>query len=292
MSWLQLELVTGKSDAETLTKLLEQMGAVSVTLMANSDELIFGEPGQAPELWCDTRVRALLHPDTDLDILLIAIKNRIGADHINNHQITEIQDQDWVGQYKSQHQSQCFSDRIWISPSWCEQPETNKPLITLDPGLAFGTGAHPTTSLCIQWLAEHDVREQCIIDYGCGSGILAMVAAKLGAKEVFAVDIDKQAVNAAKENLRQNRLENIVRVGLVDEIELPGADVLVANILMNPLKELLPTFAKLIRPDGQLVLSGLLETQAEECLLTYSRYFSMEAPIFEQEWACLKGHRL
>ncbi|MEM6998424.1 MAG: 50S ribosomal protein L11 methyltransferase [Pseudomonadota bacterium] len=292
MSWLQLELVTGKSEADTLTELLEQMGAVSVTLSANSDEPVFDQHGEANQLWQNTRIQALLHPDTDLDILLVCIKNRVGAEKLTQHKIKMIKDKDWVSEYKSHHQPVLFADRIWISPSWCEMPESEKPTITLDPGLAFGTGSHPTTALCIQWLAENDIKDKTVIDYGCGSGILAMAAAKLGARHVYAVDIDPQAVNAASENVSTNKLENTIRVGLVDQMELPIADVLLANILMNPLIGLIMTFSSLTHANSQLVLSGLLHTQAEECQSAYSAYFSMQTAVYKDEWARLEGCRL
>ena len=292
MSWLQLELVTGKSEADILAELLEQMGAVSVSLSANSDEPVFDQHEQAKQLWHDTQVKALLHPDTDLDILLVCIKNRVGADKITSHHIDLIKDKDWVSEFKSQHQAELFSERIWIVPSWCETPESELPAIILDPGLAFGTGAHPTTALCIQWLAENNVKDKVIIDYGCGSGILAMVAAKLGASKVYAVDIDPQAVAAASENVQANQLGKLVTTGLVDQLELPQTDILIANILMNPLKELLNTFSELTQTDSQLVLSVLLHTQAEECLSEYASFFNMQEVIYNQEWARLQGRRL
>lgn len=292
MSWLQLTLVTGKSEADRCAELLEQMGAVAVTLSANSDEPVFDQHGEERQLWQDTSIKALLHPDMDLDILLVCIKNRIGADKIAQHHIELIKDKDWVSEFKSQHAPVLFAERIWIVPSWCEKPESQLPTITLDPGLAFGTGSHPTTSLCIQWLAENNIKGKTVVDYGCGSGILAMVAAMLGAGQVYAVDIDPQAIQAARENVYVNGLEKKIIIELVDDCKLPIADVLIANILMNPLKELLNKFSELTKKDSQLILSGLLSTQAEECLSDYSRFFSMQKAVFEEEWARIEGRRI
>ena len=289
MSWLQLELDTNLTKAEILSELLEQFGAISVSLTAASDDPVFDAEGETKKLWDKTRLTALLHPDTDLDILLVCLRDRIGIDNIYNHKIQLLKDKDWVSEFQAEHQPVIFSNRICITPSWCETPLNNLPSIILDPGLAFGTGSHPTTSLCIEWLAETDLSDKIVIDYGCGSGILAMVAAKLGAKKVYAVDIDPQAILAAHDNIERNDLAEKIDTGLVKDIDLPAVDILVANILMNPLKELLDKFSTLTKSGGDIVLSGLLHVQAEECLATYKSCFNMDEPVFESEWACLHG---
>lgn len=296
MSWLQLELETNQAQAEELSDLLEQFGAVSVSLTAASDDPVFDTGDQrqvdnnneSKKLWDKTRLIALLHPDTDLDIMLVCLRERVGADNIYSHKIELIKEKNWVSEFQAEHQPIIFSDRVCISPSWCETPDINIPTITLDPGLAFGTGSHPTTSLCIEWLAENDLTDKIVIDYGCGSGILAMVAASLGAKQVYAVDIDQQAIQAAKENIKNNKLTDKIHV---DNASLPLADILVANILMNPLKELTEKFSGLIKTDGHIILSGLLHVQAEECLAAYSSCFKMDAPVFNSEWTRLHGTR-
>lgn len=299
MSWLQLELETYQAQAEELSELLEQFGAVSVSLTASSDEPVFDTQDQDQEdnysdnkrLWDKTRLTALLHPDSDLDIMLVCLRDRIGADNIVSHKIELIKDKDWVGEFKAEHQPVVFSERICICPSWCEPPQNNIPNIILDPGLAFGTGSHPTTSLCIEWLAENNITDRIVIDYGCGSGILAMVAAMMGAEKVYAVDIDKQALQAARENIERNHLSKKIYVEHVDDASLPAADVLVANILMNPLKGLVETFADLTKLGGDIILSGLLHVQADECLAAYGSCFKMDAPVFNSEWTRLHGIR-
>ena len=296
MSWLQLDLETNQAKAEELAELLEQFGAVSVSFTASSDEPLFDTQGQGNDdsnsLWQKTRVTALLHPDTDLDIMLVCLRDRIGADAIYQHKIELLKDKDWVSEFKAQHEPLIFSGRVCISPSWCDHPESNMPTLILDPGLAFGTGAHPTTSLCIEWLAENDLTDKVVIDYGCGSGILAMVAALLGAKKVYAVDIDPQALEAAQQNIDRNDLANKIVVGHVDDCNLPLADIMVANILMNPLKGLVEKFADLTKPAGDIILSGLLHIQADECLSAYTVYFNMDEPVFESEWTRLHGIRI
>lgn len=305
MSWLQLELETNQTQAEELSELLEQFGAVSVSLTASSDEPLFDTQGQGEKpgedqsednndnkkLWQKTRVIALLHPDSDLDIMLVCLRDRIGADNIYQHKIELLKDKDWVSEFKAEHQPLFFSDRVCISPSWCDRPENNIPTLVLDPGLAFGTGAHPTTSLCIEWLAENDLTNKTVIDYGCGSGILAMVAALLGAKKVYAVDIDNQALQAARDNISTNDLTETIVLGHVDDCPLPVADILIANILMNPLKELVDKFSGLTKSGGNIILSGLLHVQAQECLDEYGACFNMDEPVFNSEWTRLHGIR-
>ncbi len=296
MSWLQLELETNQAKAEELSELLEQLGAVSVSLTASSSEPLFDvavqDVSESKKFWQKTRVVALLHPDTDLDIMLVCVRDRIGAENIYHHKIESLKDKDWVSEFKAEHQPLFFSDRVCICPSWCEQTDNNIPTIILDPGLAFGTGSHPTTSLCVEWLAENDLTNKVVIDYGCGSGILAMVAALLGAKQVYAVDIDPQAIQAARDNIDRNGLAKKIEVAHVDECSLPVADILLANILMNPLKELAAKFSDLTRPGSDIILSGLLHVQADECLSVYSDYFNMYTPVFNSEWARLHGTKI
>ncbi len=293
MTWLQLELETHQDQAEELSELFEQFGAISVSLSATSDEPVFDtqddNDSHNQQLWKRTRITALLHPDSDLDIILVCVRDRIGAENIYNHKIELIKNRDWVSEYQSEHQAIIYSDRLCVSPSWCESPTNNIPTVILDPGLAFGTGSHPTTSLCIEWMLDNDLTDSTVIDYGCGSGILAMVAAKLGAKQVYAVDIDPQAIVAAKDNIKNNKLNKKIIVNHVHDADLPVADVLLANILMNPLKELSGKFPALVTNGGHIVLSGLLHIQAEECLDAYADSFIMDEPVFNSEWARLHG---
>lgn len=293
MPWLQLELETYQAQAEELSELLEQLGAVSVTLTASSDEPVFDVGGQneneSKKFWDKTKLVALLHPDAELDIILVCLRDRVGSENIFSHKIELLKDKDWISEFKAAHQPLIFSERVCILPSWCDSPEHDLPTLILDPGLAFGTGTHPTTSLCIEWLAEHDLTGKTVIDYGCGSGILAMVAAILGAKQVYAVDIDAQAIQAAKENVERNNLSGKIEISLVEDTSLPAVDILVANILMNPLKGLIEEFSTITESGSDIVLSGLLHVQAEECLQTYTSCFDMDEPVFNQEWARLHG---
>lgn len=292
MSWLQLTLESDFESAEQLSELLEQFAAVSVSLSPVSNEKIFGQAIEKDSLlWQQTRIVALLHEDTDLDTLLVCLRNRVGADRIGRHEISILEDRDWVGEYRLGHGVKIFADRLCVCPSWCEIPKDDIATIILDPGLAFGTGTHETTAACLEWLAQSDLKEKSVIDYGCGSGILALAAVKLGAGKVYAVDIDPQALQASEENAKRNEITDQLVIAHPDDIQLPVVDVLLANVLLNPLQGLARHFADLVKPSGDLVLSGLLSTQAEECLEAYQSWFNMDQPVFKQEWSLLHGTR-
>ncbi len=293
MSWLQLTLESDLESAEQLSELLEQFGAVSISLTAISDEKIFGQAIEKdPVLWQQTRVIALLHEDTDLDTLLVCLRNRVGEGKIDKHEISMLEDRDWVNEFKSVHGVKIFADRLCVCPSWCELPRNDIPHIILDPGLAFGTGTHETTVACLEWLAENNIKGKTVIDFGCGSGILALAAVKLGAEKVYAVDIDPQALQASEENAKRNGITDHLVIAHPEDIQLPVVDILVANVLLNPLQELARQFSELVHPSGDLVLSGLLSTQAEECLEAYQSWFNMDVPVFKQEWSLLHGTRI
>lgn len=292
MPWLKLTIETNAHHAEQLTDLLERYGASSVSLSACNDEKIFDqslEPSHV--LWQQTQVDALLPHDADMDILMVCIVDRIGAGNIHRHAITRLDDQDWVEDYQKSVSLQWYGERLCICPSWLEPPETDISPIILDPGLAFGTGTHATTRLCLNWLTSIDLLDKTVIDYGCGSGILALAAARLGARQVFAVDIDPQAITACNQNAASNQLKDKIMTGLPDEMDIPEADILVANVLLNPLLGLAPSLATQLKAGGKLGLSGLLANQIEECLATYGQWFTMQAPELENEWALLKGNR-
>jgi len=292
MAWLQLTFESNRESANTLSELLEQFGAVSVSLSASSNELLFGQgSSKSEDLWEQTRVTALLHEDTDLDTLIVVARNRVGADQIRQHQIELIEDRDWVSEYQQTHGPRIFGDQLCICPGWCTPPDHIPNILMLDPGLAFGTGTHDTTGMCLDWLVDHDVCGKQVIDYGCGSGVLALAALKLGAAHAWAVDIDAQALEATRANADRNQLSDQITIMHPDAIELPVVDMLLANVLLNPLKILATKFAGLVSADGVVVISGILATQAEECLAAYQSWFNMQTPVFRREWALLEGTR-
>jgi len=293
MGWLQLSVETDREHSEALAEFLEQFAATAISFSAASDEPLFDHcDGEDTGHWRHTRVSALLPGDVDMDILLVCLRDRIGSGHIYSHAISRLEDRDWVESFQQSQPALVFADRLCICPDWCEVPEGDYLTVKMDPGLAFGTGAHATTALCLEWLAREPVQGYAVIDYGCGSGILALAAARLGAAAVVAVDIDPQAISACESNVAGNQLQHCVRVGHPDHIELQAADILLANVLLNPLLELRERLAGLVKPGGRLVLSGLLAHQVDTCLEAYRPCFTMQSAEFRDEWALLQGVRI
>ena len=291
MAWLSLKLAADQAAAEGLADALMDAGALSVSIEDRdagtaAEEPQFGEPGlDDPKAWMRNWVVALLDADADLSALFARLGLR--ADH--EHQIERVEDQDWVRLTQSQFDPIPISQRLWIVPSWHEAPDPEAITLVLDPGLAFGTGSHPTTRLCLQWLEANVHGEESVLDYGCGSGILAIAAVKLGAGPVVGVDVDAQAVTAARDNAERNRVE--ARFHLPDAAPAGQFDILVANILTNPLKALMPLLAARVKAGGRIALSGILAEQAEDVMAIYGRAFAMRLWKEEEGWVCLEGRR-
>jgi ribosomal protein L11 methyltransferase len=291
MSFLRFTLATRGELVDSVSSLLEKFEATAISYEANSDEKLFAGVEEEPRYWSITSISALLDSEIDMDILLACIRNQLGTENIYSHKIQLIQDQDWVDNHKQGVEPRVFSDRLCICPSWLEMDKEYEANLILDPGLAFGTGSHPTTRLCLQWLSNRDLKDLRVIDYGCGSGILALAAASLGAGQVFGVDIDPQAHIATRSNATINQLEHLVSVLDMNDNELAEVDLLMANILLNPLLDLAENFSRLIKPGGMIVLSGILATQVDECLATYNQWFTIQGREFIDEWALLYGIR-
>ena len=252
---------------------------------------IFGEPGQDLELaFGSNRVVALFEPETDLPGAIERACAAAGFSASPEYKITEVAEQDWVRLTQSQFTPIRVSARLWIVPSWHSSPDPAAINIILDPGLAFGTGSHPTTRLCLDWLDRNMLPGCGVIDYGCGSGILAIAAAKLGAARVRGVDIDAQAVRSSRYNAERNHV--IAKFSHADEAPPEPADVVLANILSNPLKVLAPLLARLTLPGGTLVLSGILPPQAADVADAYRSWFDIEPRAIDDGWVRLSGTRL
>lgn len=290
MDWLQLAFDCRAEEVDALTDLLGRLGAESVSVSGDNGAALLATSSENPGYWPASRIAALLPAEADLDILLACVRNAAGADGLRNLLIEPVADRDWVADGRAAHGPLEFGDRLCICPSWASAPQ-GKQVLTLDPGLAFGTGAHATTALCLEWIAANDLDGRTVIDYGCGSGVLALAAAKLGAAGVHAVDVDPVAVAVTLENALKNGLEARIAAEHPDSAGLAPADLLVANILFTPLIELAPRFAALVRPGGDILLSGILATQAEACLGRYTRWFTMAPPRYRGEWALLAGRR-
>lgn len=252
---------------------------------------IFGEPGQDLELaFVRSRVVALFDPETDLSGLIGRACATAGFSATPDYRITEVAEQDWVRLTQSQFTPIPVSERLWIVPSWHSSPDSAAINIILDPGLAFGTGSHPTTRLCLDWLDRNLSPGSTVVDYGCGSGILAIAAAKLGAARVRGVDIDSQAVHSSRYNAKRNQVS--AEFSSADDALPEPADVVLANILSNPLKVLAPLLARLTVPGGTVVLSGILVPQAADVADAYRLWFDIEPPVMDDGWVRLIGTRL
>jgi ribosomal protein L11 methyltransferase len=317
VSYRELVIDAARDTAEALSDALMDLGALSVSIEdADADtpdeQPVFGEPGMMSQAqsWHHSRVVALLSIDQDPDVLLRAAANQLQL-AVPAFETREVADQDWVRLTQSQFAPIAIGKRIWVVPSWHDAPDPDALILELDPGLAFGTGSHPTTRLCMEWLETHVQTDNTVLDYGCGSGILAILAAKCGAGDVVGIDIDVQAVTTAHDNALRNRVAGpALRFGLPDAlpsattdataaasaanaVAAPGAtfDIVVANILSNPLKVLASMLCGRVRPGGRIALSGVLARQAEEVAAAYAPWIEMTVWGEHEGWVCLSGVR-
>jgi ribosomal protein L11 methyltransferase len=291
MPWLQVRLAITPEQAETYEDALLGMGAVSVTFMDAEDQPIFEPDLGTTPLWSHTHLLALFEADTDLDMLPAQLELMTGSP-APELLIESIEDQDWERSWMDNFRPMCFGQRLWIVPSWHAAPEPDAVNLLLDPGLAFGTGTHPTTALCLQWLDGQDLADCELLDFGCGSGILAIAGLLLGAREAVGTDIDPQALEASRDNAGRNGI-SAAQFPLYLPADLPPrqADVVVANILAGPLVSLAGQITSLVKPGGRLALSGILAEQAEEVCAAYRNTFELD-PVAEKEgWIRITGKR-
>jgi ribosomal protein L11 methyltransferase len=292
MSWWQFRLQYSADDLDQVESQLTEMGALAISLADAGDEPIYEPlPGHQP-VWSESIVTgtfdAALDPEELQQQLANALPAAIGASLRRDH----LDEQDWESAYREHFKPLKFADNLWIVPSWCAAPDSGAVQITLDPGMAFGTGSHATTALCLSWLAGQSLEHSDVIDFGCGSGILAIAALKLGARQVRAVDIDGQALLATEANASLNGVaDRRLAVGSPEDMSPEPADFLLANILAGPLIGLAPRFAGLVRPGGRIMLSGILKTQLEAIQSAYRPWFELDTPGLRDDWAGLSGQR-
>lgn len=290
-----IEITVNAAQALSLSDALLENGALSVDVTdahAGSDQEspLFREPGESGDpAFRQNRVRATFDEKADpvASLRQSCVMSEIRP--VPNHQLTRIEEQDWVRLTQNQFSPIRISTRLWIVPTWHVPPETQAINIILDPGLAFGTGSHPTTRLCLAWLDRHLQPGTRMIDYGCGSGILAIAAMKLGARQAIGIDIDPQAVLTSRENAGQNDVQAVFLEA--DAPRPEAAELVVANILSNPLIVLAPLLAELTQPGGTIVLSGILVPQSEKVAQVYRRWYEMSPVIEEEGWVLLSGRR-
>jgi len=290
MPWIQLKLNATSVNAEDIGELLMNNDALSATFTDAQDTPVFEPlPGET-RLWGDTDITGLYEADADMQAIVEVLKKSpLLADDFA-YKIEQLEDKDWEREWMDNFHPMKFGERLWICPSWKPVPDESAVNVMLDPGLAFGTGTHPTTALCLAWLDGQDLQDKVVLDFGCGSGILAIAALKLGAKRVIGIDIDPQAITASRDNAERNGVSDQLELYLPADLpEGVLADVLVANILAGPLRELSGSIEALVKPSGKLALSGILEQQAEELIETYGQWFEMDAAQTKEEWARLSG---
>lgn len=292
MSWQQLKIQLRSDQIDPLERHLLANGAISISYLDAENQAIFQlEPGSTP-LWDNSYLLCLFDETADLEALLKWLRQHPAVINKRSLQVEVLEDQDWERSWMQDFKAMQFGDKLWICPSWQTPPDSDSINIMLDPGLAFGSGSHATTSMCLRWLAQAQLEGSEVIDYGCGSGVLAIAAALLGASRVHGVDNDPQAIVATLDNSHRNNIDDAVLSACLPEA-LPQmqADILLANILAEPLLQLAEKFSLLLKPGGKIVLSGLLREQADTLLNTYARWFVMDTPAMEMEWVRLSGTR-
>ena len=293
MTWRQLSLTCGAAQLDEVEDLMMELGALSISLRDAHDEPIYEPlPGESP-VWRESVVSATFARDSDPQEIAQRLLARLPPELASTVTEDSFQDRDWQQAYRQHFKPLQCAPKLWIVPTWSEPPDPDATIVRLDPGLAFGTGSHPTTALCLAWLAEQDLQNLRLIDYGCGSGILAIAAIKLGADRVLAVDIDEQALTACKSNMEVNAVTDTqIKVCLPAAAGETAVDLLMANILAGPLVDLAGQFAKLVNPGGKIVLSGILVSQLNDIQSVYRDFFALEPARQRGDWACIGGRRL
>ncbi len=290
MAWLQLIIPTNDTNADQLSDALMEQGAVSVTLQDMQDQPMLEPAVGTTPMWSQTRAVGLFDVNVDLAKIITRIEQQLRK-KIPDWKGEQLEDKDWVRAWMDNFKPMQFGKKLWVVPSTFEPPQADAANILLDPGLAFGTGTHPTTSMCLEWLDANPPINKKIIDFGCGSGILAIGAILLGAKHAEAIDLDPQALIATNDNAEKNNVANNIKTYLPDEFPDQTTSLLLANILASPLIELAPYFADLTASKGHIVLSGILAEQAGNVLNAYQTNFDIQIWKQHEDWVCLAGSR-
>ena len=292
MPWIQLKINTEEEHAEKIGNMLSANGAQAVTFMDAKDDPIYEPNIGEITYWPSTQVIGLYDAEFDMQKVITNLQkaNVLGEEF--RYKLDQLEDKDWEREWMDNFHPMQFGDKLWICPTWCDVPDTSAVNIMLDPGLAFGTGTHPTTSLCLKWLDGVDVAGKTVVDYGCGSGILAIAALLLGAKSAIGIDIDPQALIASKANAEHNGVAEKLSLYLPEQQPEFSADIVMANILAGPLGELRPIITNYCKPEGLLVMSGILDTQAERIASQYREHFTIDPIALENEWARVSGCKL
>lgn len=296
MPWLQMKMDIPPALASDYEDLLLEAGACAVTLEDAADQPLFEPQLGTTPLWDATRIIGLFDAESDITTIqleIAAAHSRLAPElSLTRAKFEILEDKDWEREWMDSFHPMRFGERLWVCPSWKPVPDPSAANLMLDPGLAFGTGTHPTTALCLEWLEAENLSNKSVIDYGCGSGILGIAALLLGAAELTATDIDPQALQATRDNAGRNGIDaDSINLDYPDKLSCEPADLLVANILAGPLQELAPTLQALVKPGGRLALSGILDTQATAVVEAYSPWFELEPVVTREEWVRISGTR-
>jgi ribosomal protein L11 methyltransferase len=288
MPWIQLTLTLPRAQAEFAEQLLLEAGALSVTFKdAEDNPVLEPAPGETP-LWDTLILTGLFAADIDTRNLREHVNQAFPQ---NSLRIEPLEDRDWVRAWMDDYKPMQFGKRLWVCPKHLAPPQPEAINLMLDPGLAFGTGTHPTTALCLRWLDGCDLRNRELLDFGCGSGVLAIAALMLGAAHADGCDIDPQALIASRNNAADNQVADRLQVFLPGDMPVKKYDIVMANILAGPLVQLAPQLAALTRQGGHVVLSGILQTQADELCHAYAPWFDLDAPVVQEDWVRISGVR-
>lgn len=292
MAWHQLSLVTDEITAPKISDFLSEIGAISVTYSDAADDPVY-EPGiDQTIIWNNTRVTALFELDADPEVVHTLIFNQFIGAPLHTWRAEILLDQAWERAWMEHFRAMNFAGKLWVCPTGQERHEPGAVCMTLDPGLAFGTGTHPTTALCLEWLAESDMNDKTVIDYGCGSGILSVAALLLGAKHAHAIDIDPQALTASRDNAEKNRVGDKISYYLPEQFPDLNADIVIANILAKPLIELSAKISALVKPGGKLILSGILHQQEQSVADAYQcNGLVIQKTVNREDWSRLDAEK-
>lgn len=291
MAWHQISVITDENTAPKLADFFSTLGAVSVTYMDAEDEPVYEPAIGETKIWRNTQVIALYELDAEPELIKSLVYAQFEPAGLAGWRHEDVADQEWERAWMEFYKPMKFADKLWVCPTGQERLEPGTVCLTLDPGLAFGTGTHPTTALCLEWLAGHDLTDKTVIDYGCGSGILAVAAILLGAKTAHAVDIDPQALTATQDNALKNKVQDRIACYLPEQFAPIQSDIVLANILAKPLIDLSLQISSLLMPGGQLVLSGILAEQADSVVSAYHAYIDFKPPVQQEDWIRLEGSK-
>ncbi len=293
MTWLQLRFTCDAATATQLAELLAERGALAVSLGDAEDQPVYEPQAGSTPLWPNTRVSGLFPGAENPRQLLAELQRRLAPARLPAVAVQALEDQDWVRLHQDGFAPACFGERLWVVPSWAQAPclAAGQASLTLDPGLAFGTGSHPTTAMCLDWLAGRDMGGIEAVDYGCGSGILAVAAARLGARRVWAVDNDPQALAATRATATANEVGDRVKVREPETLPSLTVDLLVSNILANTLSDLAQTLSLLLAPGGCLALSGILTEQSPAVAASFAPWCALQPVAARDDWVLLAGTR-